>query len=149
MIDICKNLANTSATVTPHPSTNPIPYKTARFDEGHLHCTLPIWGLPPEGNSTIDNTKDVQSAKFMKPPLKLAKISQTNTGYHDTMDCQIELTKSSNKPSQRTGDNSCNNMSIWPPHHPSKGQTLGMWMLQDASKDRVQPLEQACRSTPS
>jgi len=138
-----QNLANPSENVTPQSSTNPITYKTAGFGEGHLHCALPVWGLLPEENSTINKT-----AKSIKLPLKSVKIAPTNECSYDTTDCQMDLKGSGNGPSQRTGTDSCNMTPIWPPSHLSKGQTLGPRMQQEASKDRVQPLEHAQSSVP-
>jgi len=142
-IKVCKTLANPSANITPQPSMNPIPYKTAGFGEGHLHHALPVWGLLLKENSTIDKT-----AKSIKLPLKLVKIAPTNECSYDTTDCQMDLKGSGNGPSQRTGTNSCNTMPIRPPSCPSKGQSLGTWMQQEASKDRDQPPEHAQSSVP-
>jgi len=113
-IEVCKNLANPSANVTPQPSTNLTPYKTTGFDEGHLHHALPVWGLLLKENSTIDKT-----AKSIELPLKLVKIAPTNECSYNTTDRQMDLKGSGNGPSQRTGTDSW----TWcpyglPPIHP-------------------------------
>jgi len=51
--------------------------------------------------------------------------------------------------SRRTGTDSCNMTPIRSPSRPSKGQSLGARMQQEASKDRDQPPEHAQSSVPS
>jgi len=54
--------ANISALPSLPMSQGSIPYKNKGFDEGHLHCALPICGLPPEEKPHTYTTGHVKQA---------------------------------------------------------------------------------------
>jgi len=57
---VCNKPANLSAQPSLPMSKGPIPYKTEGFNEDHLHCALPICGLPPEEQPHIYNTRHMK-----------------------------------------------------------------------------------------
>jgi len=82
--------ANISATLLLSPRKAPIPYKTAGFDEGDLHHTLPIRGLLPENKFHNDNTKEVRPTQFIKPSFNLATTPQKIERSQTTPDSQTD-----------------------------------------------------------
>jgi len=114
-----------------------IPYTTAGFDEGDLHCALPIQGLPPEDTLHSKNAKEVRHTQFIKNNSNSATTPQTNGQSQASQDSQTDPRGRTDEGNKRSGYGLRDDLLTRNPQRRCRGQTPGTKTLRPISLDRA------------